>query len=660
MSLDLVRRFGGVPQLVAAIAWVVLLAAAVLAYWPGLAGPFVLDDLGSVAALGDYGGVTDWHTFKSFVFGGNAGPTGRPIALLSFLIDGNNWPADAWPFKRTNLVIHMLTGVLLGVLTNLVLKCLDFRQQDRRWIVLVATGLWILHPFLVSTTLYVVQRMAQLSTMFMFAGLALYLHGRLLLSVNKRRAYSVMSAAIGIFTILAMLSKENGILLPILAGVLELTILASQRPRIPALNRYWISVFIFFPTGVIGFYLLSQAFQGSFFEVVPPRDFSLFERFLTQGRVLIEYLQHWYLPKLYTTGVFQDHFTKSTGLFAPFTTVLSFLVHGVAITVAFAKRKQWPLFALTVLFFYANHLLESTVLNLELYFEHRNYGATAFLFLPLVVALYRKSSARTFAVVAVAVLMLLGLFTRYSATVWQSLPSMLEASALKAPLSARGQSGYAKLLFLAGRPDDAIAVIDRAIENIPQDDPLLLMNRLFFLCSRNSLEVAEFRSVVDRLATLPFDSRALKAYNQFAEQVVLGSCPNIEPDSLETMFTRMLELPENSDPASLQYSHIQFLIGYSRMYAKRPAEALEAFEKSLEARAGPSHAMNMAALMASQDYFAEANVLAERALRKLQESEVEDPRLVHKVKESDIRAFLETVRADLASQQDGDIADPGE
>jgi len=159
---------------------------------------------------------------------------------------------------------------------------------------------------------------------------------------------------------------------------------------------------------------------------------------------------------------------------------------------------------------------------------------------------------------------------------------------------------------------------------------------------------------------LPFDSRALKAYNQFAQQVVLGSCPNIEIDSLETMFTRMLELPENNDPTSLRYSHIQFLVGYSRIYASRPAEALEAFEQSLEARPGPSHAMNMAALMASQDYFEEAIVLAERALRQLQESQAEDPLLVHKVKESDIRAFIATVRADLASQQDRDIADRGE
>ena len=62
---------------------------------------------------------------------------------------------------------------------------------------------------------------------------------------------SAMSAAIGVFTLLAMLSKENGILLPLLVGVIELTVVASQRERLPALNRYWSTVFIMVPSAVI-------------------------------------------------------------------------------------------------------------------------------------------------------------------------------------------------------------------------------------------------------------------------------------------------------------------------------------------------------------------------------------------------------------------------
>jgi tetratricopeptide (TPR) repeat protein len=640
-----------------ALAWVAVLAGAVFAYWPGLAGPFLLDDLGSVKPLGDYGGVVDWDSFKTFVFGGNAGPTGRPLALLTFLIDGTNWPTDPWPFKRTNLFIHLINGVLLAVLTRQVLSYLDIEKRDAQWIALIAAATWILHPFLVSTTLYVVQRMAQLSTMFMFAGLVFYLSGRTLVVANARKAYLIMSAAIAIATFLAMMSKENGILLPLLVGVLELTVVANRGKQLPPLNRFWAMLFIGLPAIVIGLYLGDKVLQDNFFEVVPPRDFSIYERFLTQGRVLMDYLHHWYLPKLFTTGVIQDHFTKSTGLFSPATTALSFLVHGIIIVLAFVQRRKFPLFSLAVLFFYTSHLLESTVINLELYFEHRNYGATAFLFLPIIEFGYRKLSLRPFAVAVILAILLLGSFTRFSATVWQSLPTMFELSARKAPASARAQSQYAKLMFFLGKHDEAVEIIDRAIANIPQDDPLLLTNRLFFLCADNKLELSDFEAGARRLSQLPFDSRALKAYNEFAQRVLENSCPNIPPEMLEQTFVSMLDVSANRNPTSLQYSHVNFLIGFTRTYMDKPEAALEAFERSLDSRPGPSHAMSMASLMASHGFGREALVLADRALVQLRKEKAVGSRNVHKVNESDILEFKATVSAELAVQPGSGTSD---
>ena len=657
--IETVWPWSGSKHLIA-IAWLAVMAIAVLAYFPGLAGPFLFDDFGSITPLGSHGGVTDWHSFKAFVFGGFAGPTGRPISLLTFLIDANNWPADAWPFKRTNLVIHLLNGLVLGVLVRSILRILDFDENEVRWIALVSSALWILHPFLVSTTLYVVQRMAQLSTLFMFTGLAFYLYGRSFLAENPKKAYTRMSLAIGGFTLLAMLSKENGILLPLLVGVIEITVVASQRHRLPGLNRLWAAAFIVLPAVVVGLYLGDRFFHDDFFEIVAPRDFSVYERLLTQGRVLVEYMQHWFLPKLYTTGVFQDHYIKSSGLLEPISTALSIVFHVFLITVAFVKRRQWPLFALSILFFYGCHLLESTVVNLELYFEHRNYNATAFLLLPLVVLVRRITSTRAFAGTTILVLILLGSFTRYSATVWQSLPSMIESSALKAPTSARAQAQYSKLLFVAGQEDKALAVIDRAMQNIPGDKPLLITSRLYFLCNRNMLDIHAFSSAADKLANMLFDSRSLKAYNVFAQEVATGRCPNIELEQLEFMFSRMLDVPANGDPTSIEYSHINFLIGYTRVYSGRPVAALEAFQRSLAARPGASHSMAMAAQLASNGYNREALILADGALERLREEMADNSKLASNVKESDIKAFQEIVRADLAAQQDGDISGQGE
>ena len=150
---------------------------------------------------------------------------------------------------------------------------------------------------------------------------------------------------------------------------------------------------------------------------------------------------------------------------------------------------------------------------------------------------------------------------------------------------------------------------------------------------------------------MPFDSRALKAYNVFAKEVVTGRCPNIPSESLAAMFERMLDLPRNGDPASLEYSHIHFLIGYTRMYSGQPDDALAAFQKSLDSRPGPSHGMAMASLMASSEYNQEALVLSDRALNQLRKDIAAQPQLMHKVREADILEFQETVRSDLAAQQ---------
>ena len=643
-------------RIVLAAALVAVFLAATIAYWPGLAGPFLLDDFGAIAALGNYGGIRDWETFRSFVFRGHAGPTGRPLSLLTFLIDSRNWPADPWPFKRTNLVIHLINGALLAVLMRQLLTALHMDRRKAFWLALISMGCWLLHPFLVSTTLYVVQRMAQLAALFIFLGLIGYVYGRSLLDKNAFRAYLVMSASLGIGTVLALLCKENGILLPLLAGTLELTVFASHKAGATRLNRLWVWLFIVAPSAVVFLYLTYYAANADFYSIVPPRNYSLFERLLTQPRVLIDYLQNWYIPKLYTTGIFQDHFSKSTGLFAPVSTALSILFHAALVGIALAKRRQWPLFSLAVLFFYGGHVLESTVLNLELYFEHRNYVSAGFLFLPVVAIIQEKIRPKTFLLVSAGILLLLGSFTRYSATVWQSLPSIVEASARKAPTSARAQGRYATDLFNAGRLEESLEVLDRAIGKVSNEHPLLNITRPNILCHGGTLTREEFDRVMGGLEGTHYDPRAIRLYTALLESIIEERCPDVTVDAVHAMFVRMLDLPRNADPTSLAYSHIKYFIGFTEIYRHDPDAAIAAFEESLAARPGASHALMMAALLATSEYYEESLYLSEMAMTQL-EDDRRSTIVGNRVTEADIERFKATVRADLDALQDGDTSD---
>lgn len=624
--------------------WLILLLATVFAYLPGLSGPFLLDDFGSIAPLGNLGGVHDWMTFKAFVFGGHAGPTGRPISLLTFLMDANDWPADPWAFKRTNLVIHLVNGVLIGALIRRILSALGYDKNNARWVALVSAGVWLLHPFLVSTTLYAVQRMAQLSTLFIFAGLLGHLYGRSMIARNARNAYLVMSLSMGVFTLLAVLSKENGILLPLLIGVSELTVFSVQKRSSGALNRYWVWTFLVAPSIIILLYLTRVALSQSFFDITPPRDFSIYERVLTQPRILFDYLQNWFVPKLYTAGVFQDHFAKSTGLFSPLTTALSVVLHVSIISIAIVYRRRWPLFALAALFFYASHVLESTVINLELYFEHRNYLAVAFLVVPLVTMLQKRVSGKSFLAVAVCVMLILTGFTRYSATVWADYSSMIEVAARKAPMSARAQGQYAADLYNAQRYDESLSVVQRAIENIP-DSAFLYLTQTNILCSLGILDDDVLATAAEVISSKPYDPRSISIYTTLTSSVVDKKCPGVSLGVLQAMFRDMLQLPENADEKGLRYSQILYFIGFIDVFANRPSQAIQAFEASLSARPGAGHAMMMAAVMATNEFHNEALHLSDLALSQLRSTTL-GPRAMERVRERDIREFRATVKAD--------------
>src|SRR5574337_511790 len=107
------------PPRVAGLLLCLLVLVAILAvtwwvYHPGLSGDFLFDDFANLPAIGATGPVDNWAAFWRYITSGNADPTGRPLTLLTFLIDARNWPASPYPFKVTNVILHLINGALLA------------------------------------------------------------------------------------------------------------------------------------------------------------------------------------------------------------------------------------------------------------------------------------------------------------------------------------------------------------------------------------------------------------------------------------------------------------------------------------------------------------------------------------------------------------------
>jgi len=503
---------------------VLLLTA--LVYFPSLQGGFLFDDLPNLGEMNKYGDMHQWESARKFVMNGIAGPTGRPISLLTFVPQADAWLMhNTMPFKIVNLIIHLLCGALLYWVTTLLLKAYGYTKEKAAWIALLSASFWLLHPLFVSTTAYVIQRMAQMPLLFSLLAMAGYFKGRWMLNSKPIWGYAIMTLSIGLGTALATFSKENGALLPLLILVIEFC--NPNKNNKPLWQ--WRAVCLWLPSLAIAAMLMRYIDFSP--DPWPNRNFNQIERLLTEGRVVTDYLVQLFIPRIEGYGFFQDGYQVSKGWLAPSSTLFSILFLLALLVGAFVCRKKYPLIALAILFFFAAHLMESTVIGLELYFEHRNYVAAIFLFLPVAAGLSALSKKIEPSIVVLGSILILGMLatlTWQRAVLWSNVDKLQIYWAQNSPNSTRAQGKYAELLMNAGQYQQANQVLLRAIQYRPNG---ALMIQLL----QQKIKMNEER---------PFD------FQQLRQQLLIQ---HIEPDDVMGLRGLVQTVASNSQLAT-QYA----------------------------------------------------------------------------------------------------------
>ncbi|MGC8808557.1 MAG: hypothetical protein ACP5QB_13685, partial [Thiomonas sp.] len=198
-----------------------------------------------------------------------------------------------------------------------------------------------------------------LASTFVLLGLLGYWHGRMRLIDGRRGALIWIWLSLALGTAVAALAKETGVMLPAYAFVLEWVVLrwtlspdqpAATPPQpcppagsgesrgnaavLPSPTRGggWEGGASFHPLipvflvlllipGVLGLaWLLPGALNGSAYAA---RPFTLSERLLTEGRVLVDYLRWIVLPTPDALSLYHDDIALSTGWLSPWTTAAS-------------------------------------------------------------------------------------------------------------------------------------------------------------------------------------------------------------------------------------------------------------------------------------------------------------------------------------------------
>ncbi|MHB8347822.1 MAG: hypothetical protein ACYDHM_11685 [Acidiferrobacterales bacterium] len=372
-----------------AFVFIAMVVLAVVAYYPGLSGGFVFDDFPNIlnnAQLQIH--RLTWQSLWSASLSSQAGILRRPISMLTFALNYYFFGIKPFSFKLVNLIIHLANGIGLFILGSQVLNV--YRQIHRPalserqtfWIALSASAAWLLHPLNFTGVMYVVQRMTSLSTLFTIAGLCFYLWGRWRLW-NRRKGLGLMLTGVVGFGLLALLSKESGALLPVYMLVIEFTLFRFRTSDggIDKTVRWFFLLFLMLPA--LGGLIWMASDPGAFFGGYVFRTFTPLQRVLTEARVIVFYLRLIFVPSLNQLGLYHDNIAISHGLLHPPTTLASILLIVTLLGTAVMVRRRAPLVSFGILWFFTGQLLESTVLPLEIAFEHRNYLADYGILLPL-------------------------------------------------------------------------------------------------------------------------------------------------------------------------------------------------------------------------------------------------------------------------------------
>mgnify|MGYP006290354365 CR=1 FL=1 len=384
------------------------------------------------------------------------GKLSRPIARLSFALNWYFSGEDTTVYHLVNIFVHIFTCFFLYLALLLLLQTPQlpsFFSENKEFIACLAALLWAINPIQTQAVTYIVQRMASMAALFYIMGMFFYLKARL----NQRGKCSILYyfATFASF-LLAMGCKENAVMLPLSLLLIEICFFHDFSAN--KNKKYFIvsgAVFLFvLIVGILFFWVFRDHPMEYFSQLsaqFDDRPFTLKERLLTQPRIVLFYISQIFYPIADRLSIAHDP-VFSTSFIKPWTTGASILTILAMVLLSFRYMKKARVVSFAILFFFLNHLIESSMFPLEMVFEHRNYLPSLFLFLPVAATLcygicyYRQRKLKVFEHIisffAVMLIFLLGTGTYVRNMVWDTNLLLWQDALDKAPSHSRPYTNY--------------------------------------------------------------------------------------------------------------------------------------------------------------------------------------------------------------------------
>jgi hypothetical protein len=494
---------------------------------------------------------------------------------MSFKLTEWQFGLSPWGYKFHNLLLHLANGLLLYRFLYMLLPLLEprIRPVNVALTAAITTSFWLLHPLLVSTVLYAVQRMVELAVFFSLLALLSYFKARTRSSAD-RNFFVYGWILFPLYLILALLSKEIGVLIPIYVLIIEFLVFKTTLRSLIKQRRmvYWMMFFIVIPMAVAGLYLLTHFNDLANYN---SRNFTLYERLLTQLHVVVYYMRLILLPRIGEMSLFHDDFALTRDLDG-FTLLLLVVLILMVASIWFLRYRA-PLVAFGIAWFLGSHVLESTFLPLELVFEHRNYLGMMGLLLPLVcytMQIQKRELQPLRWFIAVFFVVVTGQ-TYSRVQEWSNTGVMLTVAVNDHPKSSRARTEYANYLFSQGRTEENLEQLKITMELEPFDAGSVVHQVIIF-CLEGNRDDGLLAEAEKRLSTWPLSPYALNAVNRLMSSVIRGECKQINLNDIELLLTAALSQPGNLAHTNNHGSLLAFM-GLYKMITGKYQEGVELF-----------------------------------------------------------------------------------
>jgi tetratricopeptide (TPR) repeat protein len=366
----------------------------------------------------------------------------RPIQMITYMIDYSFWGLNVKGYHLTNIFLHILVALVIYWLINIL--------YDNLLLSFLTSVLFVAHPIHTETVAFISGRTDSLAALFMLLCLVFYIK---YLYLENAKIYILTFLSY----ILALLSKENSVILPILLLLYHY----AFRKKIK-INKF-ISIL-----GITFVYVLLRVTILKSLLPDTPSLTTLFLKIPGFFAAITNYFRLILLPFDLHMGYGYTffHFTYPQ-------TIFGILILFLLLAYAFIKRKSDKLMFFSLLWFFVTLLPVSSIypINDSYMYEHWLYFPSIGLFLILAEKfcfIYKIKRYRVFATFfMVSIVVFYSSLTIRQNEYWREPISFYERTLKYAPDSWRLYNELGLEYMNIGKTKEAIASYKKALEINP-------------------------------------------------------------------------------------------------------------------------------------------------------------------------------------------------